>query len=76
MKQAKFVCEVTVTDPDTNSPVQVSLFKNTTSGFMFGVDATYLDQCFDEDEDINVPDIGLSDSNVFSKKHCVQLTGI
>jgi hypothetical protein len=36
------VTEITVTDPDTNLPVEVSIFKEVESGGMFGVDSSFL----------------------------------
>jgi hypothetical protein len=49
MKKANFIKEVTVTDPDTGGEVQVSIFKDSSSGAMFGIDSSYIEQCLDED---------------------------
>lgn len=46
MKKANYVTEITVTDPDTNAPVAVAIYKDETSGGMFGVDASFLDTGF------------------------------
>lgn len=54
MSKAKFVREVTVTDPDTNLPVEISIYKHEGGG-MFGIDSSYLDQCLDDDEP-QIPD--------------------
>ena len=55
MNTAKFVEEITVTDPDTKGLVELDVFKHENGG-MFAIDATFLDQCFDEDEDPVIPD--------------------
>lgn len=39
----KFICEVTVKDPDSNGDVEVEIWKDP-SGFIFGIDSSYLDQ--------------------------------
>jgi hypothetical protein len=54
MNTAKFFKEITVTDPDTNLPVEVDLFKHENGG-IFAMDASYLDQCFEDDEPVIVP---------------------
>lgn len=50
MNTAKFVVEVTVTDPDSNLPVELSVFKHDNGG-MFAIDSSWLDQCTNDDED-------------------------
>ena len=52
MRKALLVSEVTVVDPTTEGEVQVSIFKDETSGGMFGIDSSYIEQNFDEDEDV------------------------
>lgn len=52
MSKAKFVTEITVIDPDTNSPVEVSIFKHEEGG-MFGIDSSYYTQVCEENEDGN-----------------------
>ena len=42
MKKANYVTEITVTDPDTNAPVEVAIYKDVRSTGMFGVDASFL----------------------------------
>jgi len=41
---SRLVTTITVTDPETSAPVQVSIYKEETSGGMFGVDSSYLEQ--------------------------------
>jgi hypothetical protein len=53
---AIFVTEVTVNDPDTNAPVLLEIYKHEQSGGMFGMDASFIDQNFDEDEKPTVAD--------------------
>lgn len=48
MSQAVFVTEVTVTDPDSGMPVEVSIYKDTVSGGLFGVDTSYVLSLGDE----------------------------
>lgn len=50
MAKAKFVTEITVTDPDSQLPVEMEVYKHENGG-MFAVDASYLDQCFDDGKD-------------------------
>lgn len=56
MKTAKFVQEITVIDPDTNENVQLSIYKHQNGG-MFGIDSSYLEQVFDDDDEIKIPDV-------------------
>lgn len=56
MNTAKFVEEITSTDPDSGGLVEIDLFKHEQSGGMFGIDASYLDQCFEDDEDPIIDD--------------------
>lgn len=57
MNTAKFVTEITVIDPDSGLPVEIDVFKHEGSGGMFAVDASYLDQCFDDDTDPVINDV-------------------
>ena len=52
MNKAKYVQEITVTDPDSGEEVSVSIYKDESSGAMLGVDSSYIEQCFDDDEDV------------------------
>lgn len=54
MSKAKFVTEITVTDPDSQSPVGIAIYKHENGG-MFAIDSSYLDQVCDDDEPI-IPD--------------------
>lgn len=56
MKTANFVTEVTVIDPETGGNVQIAIYKHENGG-MFGIDSSYILQNFDEDEEIEVPDV-------------------
>lgn len=38
---ARYVTEVLVTDPDSKAPVEVAVYKDATSGAMFGVDSSF-----------------------------------
>ena len=49
MRKAKFVEEITVTDPDTGGLVELDVFKHENGG-MFAIDASYLDQAYEDDE--------------------------
>ena len=53
MDSANFVTEVTVIDPDSKGEVQVSIFKDSSNG-MFGIDSSFIEQNFEDDEDIIV----------------------
>ena len=48
-KKANYVTEVSVIDPDTKAPVEVSLYKDQVSGGIFGVDSSYLVTLSNED---------------------------
>ena len=52
---AKFVNEITVIDPDSKGEVQLAVYKHDNGG-MFAIDASYLEQTFDDDEDVEIPD--------------------
>lgn len=39
---AIYISDITVIDPDTGLDVDVSIYKNTTTGGMFGVDTSYI----------------------------------
>lgn len=56
MNAAKYFEEIVVTDPDTGGLVEVDMFIHQQSGGIFGIDASYLDQCFDDDEDPVIDD--------------------
>lgn len=73
MATAKFVVELTVTDPDTNLPVEIDVFKHENGG-MFAMDASYLEQCFEDDEPIVIPNPFHNDP--LATEPTVTLTGI
>ena len=56
MFKAKLVKEVQIKDPDTKGMVWVAIYKHENGG-LFGVDSSYLDQVFDDETAIFVPDI-------------------
>lgn len=66
---ATYICEVPVVDPDSKGTVHVSMFKHEQSGGIFGIDSSFLDQCFDDDERVMVAD-------PLNKNCLVELDGI
>ena len=54
MDNANFVTSVAVKDPDSGGEVEVYIFKDELSGGMFGVDSSFLEQAFEDDDDIIV----------------------
>jgi len=58
---ARFITEITVTDPDSKGDVGLSVFKHDQGGGMFAIDSSYLDQCFEDDEDPVIPDPFMDD---------------
>jgi hypothetical protein len=67
MTTAKYVQEITVIDPDTNLPVELSIFKHNDSGGMFAIDSSFINQCYNDD-------VMLSDP--FNENELVLLIGI
>jgi len=56
MNTAKFVKEITVTDPDSKGEVAMSVFKHDNGG-MFALDSSFIEQVFPEDEQpLLIPD--------------------
>lgn len=53
---ATFIEEVTITDPDTNTPVKVAIYKHDQTGGMFGIDTSFIEQNFEDDETPTVAD--------------------
>jgi hypothetical protein len=51
---ATFVKEVTVTDPDSKGDVSIVIYKDSSSGCMFGIDSCYIEQNFDDDDIIHM----------------------
>ncbi len=54
MNNAIFIQEVTVTDPQSNAPVAVTIYKDMASGGMFGVDTSYI-LTLSEDDPVSSP---------------------
>ena len=54
MNQSKWICDVTVIDPDTKGEVEVSIFKHECGG-MFGIDDSFIDNVL-IDSKPSVPD--------------------
>jgi hypothetical protein len=52
-QRAKFVKEITVIDPDTQGEVQIGIYKHQNGG-MFGIDASYVDQVLNEDDELEI----------------------
>ena len=71
---AKFVKEIVVTDPDSNAPVELSVFKHDNGG-MFAIDSSYIVQVLPEEGDCWIPDPFSDDHNI--ETNCVvKLTGV
>lgn len=68
---AKFVKEITVIDPDSQGEVQLAVFKHDNGG-MFALDSSYIEQNFDTDSTIFIPD-PLNDTPEYSD---VELLGV
>jgi putative methionine-R-sulfoxide reductase with GAF domain len=56
INSATFVQEVTIVDPQTKGNVTVSIFKHDQSGGIFGVDSSFIEQSFDDDETAMIAD--------------------
>jgi len=53
---ATFVQQITVIDPETNAPVQLSVYKHDSSNGMFAIDSSFIEQNFEDDETPTVAD--------------------
>jgi len=53
---ARFITEVVVIDPDSKGEVGMSVFKHDQGAGMFAIDSSFLDQCFEDDEDPVIAD--------------------
>lgn len=53
-REAVFVTELTVTDPDYDAPVEIAVYKDKSSGGMFAIDSSYL-LSLDDDEPVIEP---------------------
>jgi hypothetical protein len=45
--EARFVTQITVTDPDSKGGVELEIWKDPTSGGLVGIDASFLDHVDD-----------------------------
>ena len=54
MTKSKYVTEIEIIDPDTNAPVSISVYKEIENGGIFAIDSSYIDQVFEDGEDIIV----------------------
>ena len=52
MNQAYWVTEITVEDPETRLPVELSVYKHQNGG-MFAVDSSYVEQVLGSDDDVD-----------------------
>lgn len=48
-KEAKFIKEIEVTDPDSNATVHLALYKHENGG-MFAMDSSFVDQVLEDDD--------------------------
>ncbi|MFW6273009.1 MAG: hypothetical protein ACOC2U_04455 [bacterium] len=61
--KAKYVQSVEVCDPDTNEMVEMDVYKHKNGG-LFAIGSSYLEQNFESDEDIIVPDMFCDDLTI------------
>lgn len=62
MEKAKFVDELTVKDPETFGDVEIAIYKHPCGG-MFGIDCSFIDQCFDDNPTILDPFVDVVDKD-------------
>ena len=74
MDTAKFVTQIRVKDPDSNAPVEISLFKHENGG-MFALDSSYIEQVLPEEGDCLIPDPFVDEYDADTTME-VKLTGI
>ena len=67
--KAKFVTSVTVIDPDSGGEVNVEIYKDSQSDGMFGIDSSFVEQVFDEDEPVLLP-------SLFNENNTIELEEI
>lgn len=53
---ATFIQEIEIKDPQSNYPVKVAMFKHDSAGAIFGIDSSFLEQCFEDEENPVVAD--------------------
>lgn len=61
--KAKYVQSIEVRDPDTNEMIEMYVYKHNNGG-MFAIDLSYLEQNFDDDLDVIIPDIFSDDLTI------------
>jgi metal-dependent HD superfamily phosphatase/phosphodiesterase len=55
MRNAKFVTEISIIDPDSKEPVDIEVYKHPNGG-IFAIDSSYLEQNYDDDVNPNITD--------------------
>jgi len=76
MRNAKFVKEIVVIDPDSKGEVSLSVFKHENGG-MFALDSSYIVQVLPEEGDCTIPDpFNEFDDLEEGIIHKVNLTGV
>jgi hypothetical protein len=58
------ITNFTVKDPDTDDNIEMVLFKHNQSNGLFAIDSSFLEQCFDDEEDVIINDPFNKDSEV------------
>lgn len=53
--KATFIKEIEVIDPSDSTLQILTIFKHP-NGAMLAIDSSYIDQCFDDDEKVTIPD--------------------
>lgn len=56
MNTARLLGEQPVLDPDSGAPVDIAIFKHSESGGIFAIDASFLGQCFEDEQDPVIQD--------------------
>ena len=51
MITAKYITEISITDPDSNTEVQPSIYKEVTGG-LFALDSSFIEQVFSEEDQL------------------------
>lgn len=72
MKQATFVTEINVIDPETLAPVHISIYKHENGG-MFGIDSSYIEQGLDDEDELGSFPIADPFADLDGKTKCVML---
>ena len=56
MSTARLLGQEPVLDPDSGAFVQIAIYKHNESGGLFAIDASFLDQCFEDERDPVIQD--------------------